>query len=69
MGCQNEGESNGISLMHMSIRDQYQFLGEEAVVINALAATLLALMIIMPAILLYDKFRSRPVQVIAVHGI
>ena len=53
----------------MTHRNSYAYLGEEAVVINALAATLLALMIVIPAILLYDKFRSRPVQVIAVHGI
>lgn len=47
----------------------YALLGEESLVINVLAASLLALMVVMPAILLYDKFRSRNVQVIAVHGI
>jgi len=42
-------------------------LGEEAVVINALAASLIALMIVMPVIMLYEKFR--PKQIVVVHGI
>lgn len=48
-------------------RRAYPLLGEEAVVINALAATLIALMIVMPVIMLYEKFR--PKQIVIVHGI
>ena len=42
---------------------------EEAVVINVLAAVLVSLAVIIPLLLLIERFRYRPVQVIAVsHG-
>jgi len=48
----------------------YSQLGEEAVVINVLAVTLLALVIVIPVLLLNDKFRSRPIHHVAVnHGL
>lgn len=50
-------------------RTRYRDLGDEAIVVNVLAVTLLALMVVMPVVLLSDKFRSRNVQVVAVHGI
>lgn len=50
-------------------RATYKDLIDEAVVLNTLGATLLALMVVMPVLLLLDKFRVRPVQVIAVHGL
>jgi len=52
---------------HFTLEKAYPLLGEEAVVINALAATLIALMIVMPVIMLYEKFR--PKQIVVVHGI
>jgi len=43
---------------------------EEAVVVNVLGATLLALVIVIPVLLLNDKYRSRPVHHVAVnHGL
>ncbi|XP_057378376.1 transmembrane ascorbate-dependent reductase CYB561-like isoform X5 [Daphnia carinata] len=52
-----------------SLGAKYRDLGDEAIVVNVLAVTLLALMVVMPVVLLSDKFRSRNVQVVAVHGI
>lgn len=48
---------------------RYRDLGDEAIVVNVLAVTLLALMVVMPVVLLSDKFRSRNIQVVAVHGL
>ena len=56
-----------MTLLGQYFRKGYSQLGEEAVVINVLATALLALAIVMPLLLLYDKFRSRPIQVIAVN--
>lgn len=50
-------------------RTRYRDLGDEAIVVNVLAVTLVALMVVMPVVLLSDKFRSRSVQVVTVHGI
>lgn len=48
---------------------EYSNLPEEAVVINVLAAVLVSLAVIIPLLLLIERFRYRPVQVIAVsHG-
>ena len=54
-------------IFHMTIstllcRKEYSKLGEEAVVINVLAATLLAMVIVIPVLLLNDKYRSQPVH-------
>lgn len=58
-----------IYLFNVCCRAKYRDLGDAAIVINVLAVTLLALMILMPVLLLFDKFRSRRVQVVAVHGL
>lgn len=54
---------------HGMHRGTYKDLLDEAVVVNVLGATLLALLVVMPVLLLLEKFRARPVQVIAVHGL
>lgn len=54
---------------HLMCRTRYKDLGDEAIVVNVLAVTLLALMIVMPVVLLSDKFRARNIQVITVHGL
>jgi len=47
----------------------YSLLPDEAVVMNVLGAALLALSVVVPLLLLTDRFRLRSVQVIAVsHG-
>jgi len=46
---------------------EYSKLGEEAVVINVLAATLLAMVIVIPVLLLNDKYRSQPTHHVAVN--
>jgi len=48
-------------------RKEYSKLGEEAVVINVLAATLLAMVIVIPVLLLNDKYRSQPTHHVAVN--
>lgn len=52
------------------LKKDYSKMVEEAVVVNVLGATLLALVIVIPVLLLNDKYRSRPVHHVAVnHGL
>jgi hypothetical protein len=63
MNCEGFNRAN---LIHST---EYSNLPEEALVINVLAAVLVSLAVIIPLLLLTERFRYRPVQVIAVsHG-